>query len=290
MKLKLLTLGLLAALVSCGESTSTEDTNTENKEQAEENVDAAGTAIVDDALSVDLVKSIVQKGGAKSADQETIESMMTSLEEEKAVDGWESKAVGHWVGKFGKNKINISITKIDGGSAEGFSVCAGNFRKIEGTVHAEGIGYRFVMDEPGSDAYDGTFDFTIDKDFKGLSGVWIPFKKEGNTEKKYNLTQQEFEYNTSIGDYPQTSTRLLAVEEIDNLDINELGHMRNEIYARHGYSFKNKEWRYTFEQEDWYMPMGVDIRHLLTDVEIENIGLIYEYELYFDEYYDNYGR
>ena len=41
---------------------------------------------------------------------------------------------------------------------------------------------------------------------------------------------------------------------------------------------------------DWYVPMGVDIREKLTDVEVQNIELIYEYESYYDEEYDDYGR
>lgn len=289
MKTKLLTIGLFAALVSCGETKETESGHTDNIEQTE-NSENTEVETVAEGSSMDLVTSIVKKGGAKAEDQVTIETMMSSLEEEKAVEGWESEVVGHWVGKFGKNKINISITKIDGANVEGFSVCAGNFRKIEGTVVAEGIGYRFVMDEPGTDKYDGTFDFTIDKDFKGLNGIWIPFKKEGNSEKKYSLSPKEFKFNETIGEHPETSTKLLSYTDVENLDIYELGYMRNEIYARHGYSFKNKEWRYVFEETDWYMPMGVDIRHQLSDTEIENIGLIYEYEAYYESYYDDYGR
>ena len=74
------------------------------------------------------------------------------------------------------------------------------------------------------------------------------------------------------------------------LDEWTLGYIRNEIYARHGYSFKNKGWRYEFEGLDWYVPVGIDIRDKLTDVEVANIGLIYEYESYYDDYYDEYGR
>ncbi len=282
---------MILTLISCGETKETGPTETDSSEQAQiENLDEEGKDVSAKGVNLDLVSSIVQKGGAKAADQETIELMMSSLEEEKAIEGWESKVVGHWVGAFGKNKINISITKIDGANAEGFSVCAGNFRKIQGTVVGEGVGYRFVMDEPGTDKYDGTFDFIIDHDFKSLSGVWVPFKKEGNSEKKYTLYQKEFKYNPEVGEHPSTSTKLLSYEDVENLNTEELGYMRNEIYARHGYSFKNKEWRYVFEEKDWYVPMGVDIRHQLTDVEIENIGLIYEYESYFDEYYDDYGR
>ena len=66
--------------------------------------------------------------------------------------------------------------------------------------------------------------------------------------------------------------------------------MRSEIYARHGYSFKEKDMRYLFESKDWYMPMSNDVREKLSKSEIANIDLIYEYETYVEEYYDDYGR
>lgn len=66
--------------------------------------------------------------------------------------------------------------------------------------------------------------------------------------------------------------------------------MRNEIYARHGYCFKIKDMRYTFERRSWYMPVSTDIRDELTDTEVANIQLIDEYETYYDEYYNEFGR
>ena len=66
--------------------------------------------------------------------------------------------------------------------------------------------------------------------------------------------------------------------------------MRNEIYARHGYSFKDKAMRQVFDTVSWYMPMGIDIRDDLTDIEVQNIDLIYLYESYQEENYDDYGR
>ena len=35
---------------------------------------------------------------------------------------------------------------------------------------------------------------------------------------------------------------------IENLTVENLAQIRNEIYARHGYSFKDKKWRYFFEK------------------------------------------
>jgi hypothetical protein len=82
----------------------------------------------------------------------------------------------------------------------------------------------------------------------------------------------------------------LTEEDVDNLVGEELEIMRNEIYARHGYSFRNKKMRSYFAEKDWYVPMGIDIREQLTEDEAKYIQLIKRFESYFDEYYDDYGR
>jgi hypothetical protein len=66
--------------------------------------------------------------------------------------------------------------------------------------------------------------------------------------------------------------------------------MRNEIYARHGYSFKMKEVRRYFDQQDWYMPISTDVRTQLSTVEVKNEKIIKNFEKYAEESYDDYGR
>ena len=53
--------------------------------------------------------------------------------------------------------------------------------------------------------------------------------------------------------------------------IQSLKAMRNEIYARHGYIFKNKEWREFFEKRTWYHPVKQDITYDLSEIEQTNI-------------------
>ncbi|MFN3402743.1 MAG: YARHG domain-containing protein [Cytophagaceae bacterium] len=77
---------------------------------------------------------------------------------------------------------------------------------------------------------------------------------------------------------------------MENLLPEEIEMIRNEIYARHGYSFSNLKIRRIFESKDWYIPMSVDIREQLTDIEAQNIDLLYNYEDYYMDYYDSYGR
>ena len=84
-------------------------------------------------------------------------------------------------------------------------------------------------------------------------------------------------------------------EKLDKLDVEnmhkgDLEVMRNSIYARHGYSFKNRKMRYVFNHVDWYVPMFTDIRENLTTLEKENIALMKRYEQHAERYYDTFGR
>ena len=89
--------------------------------------------------------------------------------------------------------INITLYKAEDGQAEGYSVCAGNFRKIEGSFNLmKGSKYNFKMDEPGDDQYDGKFEFTLDASSNEIEGRWTPFISEGNSTKKYVLDKNTF--------------------------------------------------------------------------------------------------
>lgn len=278
MKKTIYLFGLSVLLFSCGGS-ETEEAG-ENSETVEsiDSTESEGDLLASNTMDPRTF------GGEKHQDQLFIDN-------NPAAGDHPDNIHGSYVGSFGKNMINICIYKTIAGKAEGYSVCAGNFRKIEGTFDLmQGDEYIFDMSEPGDDQYDGRFEFTLDASEKTIDGKWTPFKAEGNSTKKYKLFKREFKYDPTVGKYPEASQRELTDADLSNMLEEDLSEMRNEIYARHGYSFKNKDWRYHFEGKDWYMPMGIDIRDKLTDTEVINIELIYEYESYFQDYYDDYGR
>jgi hypothetical protein len=225
-------------------------------------------------------------GPEKSAEQIQIEDAIDKLEKNKS-----NPVVGYWVGAFGKNKINIAIAAIDQDKALGYTVCAGNFRPISGTVKSSNDStFSFDMNEPGTDQYDGHFEFVIHTGSKEMEGSWSPFKKGAATAKKFTLKKTDYHYSMEHGIFPEASSRLLNEEDVNNFTKEDLEVMRNEIYARHGYSFKDKAMRSYFDTTSWYVPMGIDIRQNLTDLEVQNIDLIYTYETYQEENYDDYGR
>lgn len=216
------------------------------------------------------------------------------------------------------NKINISIDRIEGNQLYGHSVVAGNDRPFEGTIQPIDLGYQVEAKEPGDDQYDGVFQFTIQSETNSIEGIWIANKKSlAVTERSYRLDKREFRYDpaakldemeyteiyatyneesgeseflTAAVNSKNPSVDVLSKEDVENMHKSDLEVMRNSIYARHGYSFKNRKMRYIFNYVDWYMPMHTDIRSQLTELELKNIDLIKRFEQHAARYYDSFGR
>jgi hypothetical protein len=95
---------------------------------------------------------------------------------------------------------------------------------------------------------------------------------------------------TVPGEYPIASSRELKQEDILNMTADEMKTMRNEIYARHGYIFQNKEMMAHFSKMPWYKPTHSDVREMLSATEKKNIELIKEMERYNDDHGSDFGR
>lgn len=187
------------------------------------------------------------------------------------------------------SKITLFIDQMENGQIFGYSVCAGNDRPFKGVYTEDGDKITATLKEPGDNKYDGMFELIITKSPLSLSGKWTPFKPTLSS-RHYTLTRKNFVYNPMAGKYDESSQRLLTSDDVNNLLKDELRYMRNEIYARHGYSFKLKDVRVLFDDQDWYMPISTDVRKKLTTIETANANLIKQFEQYADERYDDYGR
>ena len=199
----------------------------------------------------------------------------------------QNEAIGSYVGMFSPNKISVFIEKISEQTVEGYSIVAGNQRPFKGRIETANGTQTFVCQEPGDDPYDGVFSFTYSNN--ELNGTWQPNNKKLK-QKTYMLKRRTYKYDPEAGAYPMSSTQLLTPDELEGYIKADLRIMRNEIYARHGYCFKMKDMREYFDNQDWYMPVSMNVLANLTETEKKNEALIKRYEKYAAEYYDSYGR
>lgn len=221
------------------------------------------------------------------------------------------------------NKITISIDSLNAEDQTlyGHSIVAGNDRPFTGTYAPSDSGYVAQVKEPGDDNYDGAFNLLIKAEEEIVSGNWKAFKPEllSAPHTKFELKKREFAYDASVklpdniswtklydnstnygvpdGEFLtqdvlklNASERVLSKEDIENMYKGDLEVIRNSIYARHGYSFKNRKMRFVFDHIEWYMPISTDIRDQLTSIEMQNIDLLKRYEQHSEKYYDIFGR
>ena len=216
------------------------------------------------------------------------------------------------------NKINLSVDSIQGEVVKGHSVVAGNSRPFEGKAVKKGALLEVTAKEPGDDQYDGVFKFTLDPARKTASGRWNANDKNlAVSSRKFSLVKKTFQYNPkqALGQlwsrqvydsydrksdtaeritedaikYNASTTKLRA-QDVENMYKRDLEVIRNTIYARHGYSFQNREMRFLFDRVPWYMPVSTDVTAQLTEVEKANIELLKRYEDHATTYYDHFGR
>ena len=216
------------------------------------------------------------------------------------------------------NKINLTIDSVEGSKVRGHSVVAGNNRPFSGTLTKKSDKYVIEAKEPGDDPYDGTFLFAVYPETGRVNGTWTSFDKSlAVTKRKYELERRTFKYdpNQSVEGmrmreiydsynpemnksesltedawkYNASNTELTTAI-VENMYKRDLEVIRNTIYARHGYSFQNRQMRYIFDHISWYMPVSTDVTGQLTDLEKKNIELLKRYENHATNYYDRFGR
>ena len=80
-------------------------------------------------------------------------------------------------------------------------------------------------------------------------------------------------------EYPFVSLKVLSYTELANYSREELRAMINEIYAAHGFIFRNDQLIKKYQRLKWYEPRHANIDPYLSDVEKLNIKKLAEVEL-----------
>lgn len=76
--------------------------------------------------------------------------------------------------------------------------------------------------------------------------------KTTETENKQENTKENESESENGMIFPNSSEVEIASEDIKKLSDEDLRYAVNEIYARHGYIFKDDQLRTYYEQYDWY--------------------------------------
>lgn len=277
------------------------------------------------AISSMLFACTEEKQSNKSANE--IQSVKTEIVKPEMLKSYIGSFEAEVVNNHAKsptyaNKINLSVTSLKDGKITGYSLIAGNQQTFEGTYTINAGSFDVKAKEPGTDKHDGRFEFSLDTIGKKVVGKWYSFDTTIDvTVRSYTLEEKVFSYDAKLqlpeilvgmpfydpkleesdGGRGEGITKDVlkvnpsAVElskaQVENMYKGDLEVLRNSIYARHGYSFRNRKMRYLFDNyADWYMPFSLNVENDLTEIEKKNIALLKRYENHADKYYDEFGR
>jgi serine/threonine protein kinase len=109
----------------------------------------------------------------------------------------------------------------------------------------------------------------------GATGRSVYVKKSG---KRVAPAVPDAPSNDTPGRFPEASLRALTRDELLEYSKDDLKIMRNEIFARHGYVFKDPELRAYFNKQSWYVGQYDDVSGFLSPVERQNVEVIKQLE------------
>lgn len=122
----------------------------------------------------------------------------------------------------------------------------------------------------------------VEEEYEDEDSLGNPIKDTYEEQAYFSTTEAIYKLNPS--------KEVFTNEQVENLAKGDIYILRNLIFARHGYTFRDKQLRSYFEQQSWYIPVKSDIQAELTKVEKKNIALLLRYEKNAKEYYDVFGR
>ena len=94
-----------------------------------------------------------------------------------------------------------------------------------------------------------------------------------------NNSNSYYNYNSNEYIIPDSDSRYLTRSELSRYTKTDLGYIRNEIFARHGYVFEKAKYRNYFLSKPWYTPdYSFNYEYDLNRVEKANVDLIKELE------------
>lgn len=138
-------------------------------------------------------------------------------------------------------------------------------------------------------------DYELMDRFMNLRKSKVVIEEYEDEDSLGNPTVEKYEDNayfttTEAAFKLNPSKRKLKKQEVENLSKGDIYVLRNLIFARHGYTFKDKQLRSFFDKHSWYIPVKSDVKNDLTDIEKYNIDLLLRYEQNAKDYYDVFGR
>ncbi|MEO7538614.1 MAG: YARHG domain-containing protein [Pyrinomonadaceae bacterium] len=108
---------------------------------------------------------------------------------------------------------------------------------------------------------------------------WRDWYKPAKNQKLVKLNEIEEQnvvliWNNEAKVREKLATEVMSDDALGDLFAEDLRVLRNEIYARHGRVFKDKELQKFFDAQSWYKPDPEFKDEMLGEIEVQNLGKI----------------
>ena len=180
----------------------------------------------------------------------------------------------HWIATTGMTKSTIA------------GLCTGTELTQVSDILADAGFYETAGASQGNMLFgDGEYLIDVFCGAHGVTGVLI--RNNGTWgQTMCNICHPEEEMAGDLSEYllPYSNSKYLTYDDLDHLDREHLCFARNEIYARHGWSFSVPQIAEFFSTKSWYegttLPANFNY-NVLNEYEQANIKLIVDYEARF---------
>ena len=180
-----------------------------------------------------------------------------------------------------KDERTFELMKIRKNNNLGDELAKKEWREYTEIIFEEYFGL-FIETEAEKQQFikDSTERYGEDYKFKMIEEIFgVGFDEMEGQLDDYEDEKTSKESNITVGTYLYPSnTDYITDDFLADQDAKTLPLLRNEIYARHGYMFKKKEYQNYFKSTDWYRPNPNFSENLFNSIEKANIKKIKEYE------------
>ena len=207
--------------------------------------------------------------------QREINVYMDMLFHEEKYEVDDFQLLGSWFGKIRNNWISFNITSTSNHMLRGFIITDTLFHSFQGMYNtSDDIHYNLEITQ-NIDTNLRLYTLQLSLEDMTISGVTKSF--DNQDQDSVVLEKRNYEYDVTLGTYPEFSQRLITTSELEELSKDELVYITEEILAKHGLIFFNNETREMFSHKKWYIPQNFRVSQLLTEKEKLNLDKIYTF-------------
>jgi len=170
-------------------------------------------------------------------------------------ESWPSVALGNW--RRNGSEVRVELKKAWFGRGRGRIVNVGSVNAWED--------YVAVMRAADRDVTIRTETFKAE-DFTRTNDDSCEFARKHDRSPDPHAFLRQFE-----GEHPETFQRVLQPAEFSKMTPEQMRAMRNEVFARYGYRFKDPALAAQFAKFKGYQPRLSNVDDFLSDVERENV-------------------